>query len=368
MRFSTILILLGCLLLAIAPGCQKASLQCRRETALLRAEILDLEDKYYALKSQHRSAMVGEGGSVTSNGIVGNGVIVGSEVMDSLGITDSYPILEGDVIYEDQMLPGSSTIIQGPADGEIYYEGVVPSTQQPMMQGSQYAPTQTEPESYNLELETTPIDTTGTGIDQSLVLPVAPELKVGYEDFELDALGDGVVDRIEIVTAGTRGKDLDRIAGDDGIELMVRTLSVDGAFVDKRGEMTVTINDQLVGEIGKWTFLPEELKLFLSRDELGNVGTLLHLPWSDRVPVSKQVSVRVSMIIGDVEYIATRRIGIKPPTGDVSEDKVVGWTTNDTRWITDAQPAPLVRRGAAPTSLPKTPSAAVKRPQWKPVR
>ena len=30
-------------------------MRCERETALLRAEILDLEDKYYALQAQQRS-------------------------------------------------------------------------------------------------------------------------------------------------------------------------------------------------------------------------------------------------------------------------------------------------------------------------
>ena len=382
MRFLTTSILLGCLLLVTAPGCQNSTLQCRRETALLRAEILDLEDKYYALKSQHESGMQGSDGSYVTNGMIGSGVVVGTQVMgapivaDSYSVADSYPMIEGDVIYEDQMLPGSSPVLQAPMAGGVYYEGQTIPAQQPLMfQGTQTVPTLAEPEPLNLDLEASPVEmppeteTSNDEDDQAIILPDAPQLKVGHEELELDGFDDEEIERIEIISAATRGKDLDGIPGDEGIELMVRSISADGEFIDKSGEMTITVNDQLVGEIGKWTFLPEELKLFLSRDEFGNEGTLLHLPWTDRVPVSKRVSIRVAMMVDGIEYIATQQIGIKPPTNQISEDTVVGWTTNDTRWVSDAIPRRVTEQNVAPSRLPKkAPSTAGKRPQWKPVR
>jgi hypothetical protein len=371
MRCFTTSILLFGLLLVTAPGCQNPSLQCRRETALLRAEILDLEDKYYALKSQHESGMISDGSYVTNgvvtDGIIENGIVVGNQVMGAPIASDSYPMIEGDIIYEDQMLPGSPSVLQAPMAGEVYYENQT-------MPGIQTLPTPAEPESLDLQLEPSPAETlpqtetSNDEDDQAIALPYAPELKVGHTELELDAFGEEV-ERIEIVSSATRGKNLDGIPGDEGIELMVRTVGADGEFIDRNGEMTITVGDQLVGEIGKWTFLPEELKLFLSQDELGNKGTLLHLPWTDRVPVSKRVSIRVAMMIDGIQYIATQQIGIKPPTNQISEDTVVGWTTNDTRWVSDANPRPVKRQNAAPIRAPKkSPSTAVKRPQWKPVR
>ena len=391
MRFFTTSILLGGLLLVIAPGCQTASLQCQRETALLRAEILDLEDKYYALQSQQASMLNGGHGNVISNGVIGSGVVLGTQVAGTPVISDGYPVIQGDVIYYDETLPYSAPIQQAPLGGEIYYEGqpipgqVFPD-QQIIQPGVEVLPTPAaQPDSFNLELGPTPAESNPTPAegtfseseqtDQTLSLPDSPELKVGYEDLDLD-LADSEVDRIEIATSATRGKDLDGIAGDDVIELLVKTLDRDGAFVDKTGEMTITVTDQLVGEIGKWTFLPEELKLFLSRDEFGNTGTLLHLPWTDRIPVSKRVIIRVSMMIDNIEYVATRQIEIKPPTAAISNDEVVGWTSNDRRWVSGARGSRSQRsrsssvsgRNSAPTRLPTSPSTAVKRPQWKPVR
>jgi len=63
MRFSTTFILPAMALLFFVSGCKNTTtMRCERETALLRAEILDLEDKYYALQSQYRSGGM-QGGS-----------------------------------------------------------------------------------------------------------------------------------------------------------------------------------------------------------------------------------------------------------------------------------------------------------------
>ena len=419
MRFITTILLLVCLVLVTAPGCKSPSLQCRREIALLRAEILDVEDKYYALKSQHESMVGGQGqGQIVSNGIVGNGVIVGSQVIGA-PVSNSYPVVNGgivnggivnggivngavisdgqiiggDIIYDDQMVPGSLPLMQqAPVENGAYYQGQPYQGQiyqgQPypgqiyngQMLETQVPPQNIQPtpapavnsESLDLNLSQPSIDDQ-TNSDQTMELP---DLELEDFDDEIE-LGLGQeVDRIEITDSATRGKDLDGVAGDDGIELMVQTLAADGDFVDQRGEMTVTVNDQLVGEIGKWTFLADELKLFLSRDKSGKMGTLLHLPWTDRVPVSKQVDVRVSMVIGSIEYIASREIKIQPPTLQVNRDSVVGWTTKDTRWVNEAFSASPAQRGtnvgtrrnSVPAMLPSSQSTAVPRPKWKPVR
>ena len=354
-------------------------MRCERETALLRAEILDLEDKYYALKSHYESGMGSGVGTVTTNGMIGSGVIQGSPMAASNApmIIDNYPV-GGEVIYDDQIISGSvvpGTVIPGtmmptpamPVEGEIYYEGqslpldqtvVDPSLNSvPVSEGS-------EPGS----LATPPVDDATSDSDQTLLLPDVPELEVGFEDLELELGGDMDIDRIEIVSDATRGKDLDGVPGHDGIELMIRTINSDDEFVDQSGELTVTVKDQLAGEIGKWTFLPKELELFLSRDEFGNMGTLLHLPWTDRVPVSKQVEVRVAMMMGNVEYIATQKIDIDPPTGQSQAGAIVGWGVDDNRWVSRGPVRRTQPVTDGPSSVYETPSAAIQRPVWKPVR
>jgi len=151
---------------------------------------------------------------------------------------------------------------------------------------------------------------------------------------------------------------------------MIKSVDSDGESIDETGELTVLVSDNLAGEIGKWTFLPKELELFQSRDELGNTGILLHLPWTDRIPVSKQVEVRVSMMIGKIQYVATQQIEIKPPTGQANNDAVVGWTTNDDRWTSASSSSFTTKpRGVIQKRTRiKSPSAAIQRPQWKPVR
>ena len=434
MRFVKINFLLASLLLVSAIGCQNsASNRCQRETALLRAEILDLEDKYYALQAQQRMAGAPAAGSFVTNNVIGSGVVSGGVVNGGPVVVGApWPVegqvISGDVIYDDQMVNGVP--IQAPYQGEVYYDGQVygdqvygdqvygeqvydgqtyegqiydaetlPLAPPVIDSGSATRPTPAEPiptspdEPDDLNIESPPTETS-SGDEQALILPDAdaevPSLEVGYEDhedLELDLISDHPqVDRIEIVSSETRGKDLDGIPGHDGLELMIQAIDGDGDAIDESGELTVTVSDNLVGEIGKWTFLPNELELFLSRDELGNYGTLLHLPWSDRIPVSKKVEVKVVMLIGRIQYVATQLIKIKPPTGQASSRPIVGWTGSDDRWLSNSKSPFSTKRDDSFKSRPsgsflsrpgssfesesnsRSPSTAVQRPQWKPVR
>lgn len=401
MRFFTITFLFGSLLLVSATGCQRASIQCQRETALLRAEILDLEDKYYALKSQHERSAYSAPGTVVTDNVIGSGVIVDSS-WPVEGQVISGGVIAGDVIYEDQMVNGVP-MINAPVEGEVYYDGqaydgqiydgqVLPLATPAIDSGVETipAPTLADPagsvDTMDLNLDNPSTPDPAMEDDQTLLLPDSPDasgvpaLEVGFEDLELDMSSDSEIDRVEIIPGSTRGKDLDGVVGHDGIELMFKAVNSDGESVTKTGELTVTVSDNLVGEIGKWTFLPKELALFQSRDESGNVGTLLHLPWTDRIPVSRQVEVRVSMMIDRIQYIATQQIEINPPTGQANGNAVVGWTASDDRWVSDRksgfkdkqrsvfQNSSFQRGSFQNGSSTKAPATAVQRPQWKPVR
>lgn len=412
MRFFTSSLLLGSLLLVLASGCQRASIQCQRETALLRAEILDLEDKYYTLKSQHERSTYAAPGTVVTDNVIGAGVVGSSWPVEGQVISGG--VIGGDVIYEDQMANGVP-VLQAPVEGEVYYDGqiyggqtyggqiydgqVLPLAAPAIDSGVESIPVPTlaDPagsvdsdsegsgDAMDLNLDNPPTSEPAMD-DQSILLPDmstgsdVPALEVGFEDLELDMSSDSEIDRVEIIPASTRGKDLDGVPGHDGIELMFKAVDSGGESVTKMGELTVTVSDNLVGEIGKWTFLPKELVLFQSRDESGNVGTLLHLPWSDRIPVSRQVEVRVSMLINRIQYVATQEVEIKPPTGQANNNAVTGWTASDDRWLSNRKSGFQNKQRSAfqngsfqkgsfqNGSSTKAPATAVQRPQWKPVR
>ncbi len=95
------------ILLTFACGCRTTNQQCQRETALLRAEILDLEDQLYAFKATSRP----------SNSRV---VMTGGE----LPVDACYDPGFDDVIYESDMVQGDIYFGDQFID-DGYYEGPI---------------------------------------------------------------------------------------------------------------------------------------------------------------------------------------------------------------------------------------------------
>lgn len=373
MRFSILSIVLLGLSVLVSSGCRSTTpIQCEREMALLRAEILDLEDKYYALKSGREN-----GANITgaiSGGMISGGTLPGSMVVSGNAWPTTY---SGEVIYEDQYIDGQiidGQVINGQIiDGQIINNGVIlPGV--PMSDGGMIgsgiisAPTLAPtPQMLNepaelparpdngIELQLDDLPPVGSGgeagiNDQTTNVLDGPQWEIGFESTTIDS--DSQVDRIEILSSQTRGKNLDGKQGDDGVEVMVQPLDIDGYFVDAAGELTVTVVDAQAGQLGKWTFLPAELKLFLSRDEFDNTGILLHLPWADTNPVSSVVEVQVKMVVAGRAYSDAKRVRIEPSVLAGSGSASKNWTGRD---------------GPA-ESLDKPRSTSIERPQWKPVR
>ena len=360
MRSTTTFALLV-LLAGTGSGCRSTSVQYQREMALLRAEIIDLEDKYYALKSKYERGIDG------SEMIINDGV-VGSGVVNSPTTVSQYPVEDGQVIYTDEFL-------EPVIEGDVYYDNQTyidsPSMSPEAIQaspdsGSIELPFQSAPES-----NSAPLDTDSRSTESSQSQPAIPDASVGYENMGV-LFRD--VDRIEILSQGTRGKDVDGIPGDEGIELLVTTVDANQEFVEATGELTVTVRDPLLGEIGKWTFLPKELELFFSRDEFGNRGLLLHLPWIEQMPVSSNIDIRVKMLLNGIEYIATRNLRISPPQAAAPDDAIAVWTASDERWLTAGASkgtgTPTLQASTAPRRPPakKGTAKTVERPKWRPVR
>lgn len=348
-------------------GCN-SDLKCRRETALLRAEYLDLEDKYYGLLSQSGSTSAATIASapsfVTSSGsdvIISDGqpVIYGSGITsvpqaDQPGViynsVDQYGnVISGnpqpEIIYYDQ----SAGV---PVDGQTYYSSAPYSTAPyatvptpatsagpssgSSLRGSQSAQ-QPSDDYYPSPVEVPPTD--GLDVPSSTpgssrgTLP-APDSSFNDGQIRLDLDTDNTqpigheikiemsspITEVVINRSVSQGKNSDQRPGDDGIELLLQPKSATGDVIDEAGNLTISLvdaaADQGQRQIGQWTFLKEEAELFFAEDEFDNRGILLDLKWDKIIPTNKRLTVYVRFETPDGRIMETTSdIIINPPSG-----------------------------------------------------
>lgn len=322
------------LLSLLAIGCRSKP-RVQRETALLRAEILDLEDKYYLLKSKY-------------DGVV-NQVGEGETYYEGI-------IYEGDVIHND-IAP---------------YEQSNEKLDSPMPRSDQNGPVNSE----RLPSPKSDTDQSNSMLDSRMMLG-SSDIQIALPDVngkELEVTG------ISINRDTTQGRDVDDIPGDDGIDLLVQQETSSGQVAFQTGELTVSLIDPAESSdrqrIGLWKFLPDETKLFFANDERGNRGILLHLPWDQSTPTNEELTLHVRFVTKDGHVLKTSGpLRINPPARGYSTKNpdVAKWTREDKRWI----PAPDLpttpdnaSRWRTPTSSDAAPALkeAIKRPVWRPIR
>ena len=331
-------------------GCN-SDLKCRRETALLRAEYLDLEDKYYSLLSQSGSTATSHNLTstvpVSAGAYVGNAspMVYGSGVNQSIITHPSTP----EIIYYDQSggypvqnggytVQGGNFPFQGngyPVQGETYYSPIEEYGQTPTPANST-SPTAATSDSYypspveestpagsgsrESQNDTLPTPDASYNDDQSrfdLELEEADDMhEIGHEiKIEMDS----PITEVIINKSVSQGKNFNSLPGDDGIELLLQPKSANGSVVDEAGDLTVSLvdpsADQGDRQIGQWTFLKEEAQLFFAEDELDNRGILLSLKWDKIVPTNKRLTVYVRFETVDGRVMETTSdIFIDPPS------------------------------------------------------
>lgn len=352
-------------------GCQNASNLCRRETALLRAEILDLEDKYYALQAQHESVLAGgqPASSIIGGGTVGSGVIVnpssaiGSSFAQGEIIYDGSVISDGEIIHNGVIHNGvihNGTIQGGNVEfsGDVIYENgttlpFAPEVYYPDAQpGALVNPGAANPGSLPITLEPTHGSSTRSEVtdgpgDSAFNLDL-PGIQTDYGQTNAGQRPTS----LKIDVNRTHGVNLDANDGDDGIVLMIASRDSAGNFAQPQSTLRVSVSEPSGTEIGKWTFVAEELALFISRDELDDTdGILLHLPWLDKVPTGTSVIVNVESSAGGQTLSDTASINIEGKS-QRPQLEANGWSRS----------APTIRRPA------RSRSTSVERPTWKPVR
>ena len=364
-------VILVTLLCLVAIGCN-ADPHCRRETALLRAEYLDLEDKYYQLKAKHESSKC--------EPYCGEGQII---YQGDAGTDDI--IYEGEVIYETPSngdAPSesseSSSVLQ-PSAAQSDDRGVESFNELEIsLPEEQSAPSDVH------ELPEPPIDGNVPQSNLKLNSPVVDVVssRALRSTFEIT---DVVINR-----NASRGHDVDGILGDEGINLLIQPRTSDGRVVLQPGELTVSVIDPRVSparqRVGLWKFLPAETELFFVNDEIGSRGILLHLPWDQSIPTNKKLDVHVRFITQDGRTLKTStELRIEPPSPKYSanDPRVIGWTLRDPRWSANSTRVPettnrnrdwrpRVRSGAEQStgrSIPTVEATSeIEKPRWRPIR
>ena len=360
------MVCIGFVLISI--GCN-ADPSCRRETALMRAEILDIEDKYVALQSKYESTALrlheftGEPIDQTLYGATSNyhDVILSEEIISNgaayptqVGPTHTAPIYV-DQTHIDSYPPENVIYDSTPTHSYSTAPGVIPespSTHLNAPQGVLTAPIQ-EPglpatgnsriESFNQDIpEPVPAPQPQPHLDplqenlQGLPLPndARNQLRNNTDDFELELSSRGRrsipaiqastkrrINRSEIRNTATHrstateiavnrsvtgGQDVNDSPGDEGLNLLLQTKDASGQIVLQAGELTVSLIDPKQRQrIGFWRFLPGETELFFVDEQKDTDGILLHLPWDESAPQRARLLVHAQFVTADGRILTT---------------------------------------------------------------
>ena len=369
-------------------GCS-SNLKCRRETALLRAEYLDLEDKYYALlansgattaptatSASHTASL---GASVGQSHPMAQPVIYGSGVQQSAVVNHAMP----EIIYYDQSggYPAQTTqdypVESYPVQGGTYYSDFplgptpVPASSPEIIDaGSNQSTAPLQGNYYPSPVEGTearePSSNRSTGelpipssiLDEDLDsdldndqsrfdLKIEDTHEIGHE-IKIETASE--ITEVLINKSVSQGKNTDGHPGDDGVEILIQPKAADGSVVDEAGNLTISLidpaADQGERQIGQWSFLKEEAMLFFAEDEFDNRGILLQLKWDRKIPANKRLTVYVRFETSDDRIMETTSdIFIDPPNElslvqkgggfdseftQLEEDDVQGWYKSQT--------------------------------------
>ena len=359
-------LILICLLGLSSIGC-KTDRHATREIAVLRTEILNLEDQYYSLKSKYRQV------ADDLRACKGDSAIDDPYYDDSVPLNNrsSLPFCDEPVsTYDSQMLLDTG-------DRSIQYRepNLAPQPEElpPPAKAGQRNQAAPDKDRNTQGSSWTPND----------------EIRLEGSDvsgqFRQASTFTEEVASVAISESATRGEDLDGIAGDEGLIVLIQPLSRSGRALQTTGDLTVTIIDpQETGErqqIGTWQFSAEEVPNFFVKKDLVQQGILLHLPWDFRIPRNQTLVVSVQFTDTNRQvHRSTYELSIVPPNQDYSPDDslVVQWLEDDVRWVDLGNPQPAMssvlsrqgveetaNRGNGPTPVQSTRRTA---PRWRPVR
>lgn len=276
MRFALLAIL--SLLTLLSLGCGATSPRVRREIALLRAEIVDLENQYYTLKSMYRDE-TGREPDFSSYGMP-----QGKSRNWRSGLGATRHCLECGQVHNPQMDYDHPLTLDSSAPAENIEP--VPADDNRLLQPGESEFEQLDDPVIEVGPEEVPLPGDGqsrgfrqptdqvSSADRNKAKQALPASRVAV------AKGGGIAD-FEIDTAATTGFDQDGVPGDDG--LTVRLLADFPNQSERRiGELTFSVIDpdqpQATQRLGLWKYSPEEASQLL-RSTGGKTALEARLPW-----------------------------------------------------------------------------------------
>jgi hypothetical protein len=317
-------LLLVAMILVIG-GCQISPV-ARREIALLKAEIVDLEDQYYRLKSEFRTATGREpethqsyrqaGRTLGSSGDLYDDVIIeeGAVIEDSTGFSsdpqwNSPRVNNGQSPNSSQ--PSSRSIIQqrqpenqnDNEQPERSFEEIdldpqsVPHDQPRTPSAEQW---QRRNRQSQLQRNRTPA--TGSISTVSFDQFVDQQANHSQSSQELQSLN--------IASNLTAGYDRDGLVGDDGLYLFLQPLDATGQAIPAHGSIWVSLVDpQNQGDqqrVGLWKISAQEVSdAFRSFGEV-KPGVDFYLPWQEQLPQHEQLRLHVRWIAENGQFIESQ--------------------------------------------------------------
>ena len=325
----------------LAVGCQ-ADPHCRRETALLRAEILDLEDK---LAFSRAGVAYDEGTISPYDEIVSSETIVNSNGEQ--------------IIYESDVSYSTDPTLYRTTPLEVQHQLFPAKTKSPTsmatpaQSGSNNSIELQTPELESVfpagnknDLEKLPLPNTDRSENKRRPTPrrrrSAPEMEITLDssllgtEFNSPYQSNKMITEIIVNREASQGQNVDGLRGDEGLNLLVQPRTADGTVYLEAGELSVDLIDPISQQtVGHWQFRPAETELFFASDREQGEGILLHLPWEQNLPTTQKLRAVVSFITSDGRKLTTSsRLRVDPPTADYSpqDPQVAGWTERDTRW------------------------------------
>jgi hypothetical protein len=276
MRFALLAIL--SLLTLLSLGCGATSPRVRREIALLRGEIVDLENQYYTLKSMYRDE-TGREPDFSSYGMP-----EGKSRNWRNGPGATRHCLECGQVHDPQMDYDHPLSLDSSTPSENIEP--VPADDNRLLQPGESEFEQLDDPVIEIGPEEVPLPSDGQsrGFRQPAEQVSATERNNGKQVLPASrsavAKGGGIAD-FEIDTSATNGFEQDGIPGDDGVT--VRLLTDFGNQADRRiGELTFSVIDpdqpQATQRLGLWKYSPEEASQLL-RSAGGKSMLEARLPW-----------------------------------------------------------------------------------------
>ncbi len=338
---------------ASTTGCLGRRMAAQSTVDAMRAEQMELVDRYYRLESNYRKAERELERLRKIHGVEASGDEGTSESTDepdsTISSNDSQASPQGRSSSADKTLR-----YEDPADEFVAIEQAAKLRQLARDEGDarELLSVQEISDSSQLDLLTTEVDA---------------------------EIRDWRVTHVVVNPLLTKGRNIDGHYGDDGLTLVIEPRNADDDYVPAAGPLTISVIDpEESGEeqrIGLWNLTSEEVEPRVYYPGESGQGIQLTLPWQVHSPRHRKLLIFVRYETSDGELLETSgEVRILLPQAGISS-----WQTRQTPIMQvdhqeDVEPASEVRQASALEPAPpvregsRIPPSRLARPRWSPYR